>query len=241
LGLAVNYAFGSRSDVQRRRDFYVIDGDDSFSSEEKQDLSGFNAVFGGRLKIGRRVALGVACETQLKVQGDLRRSYTASTGVDTISTTTGRIDYPAAVRAGARFLPRNNPRTVFVLEVEWKNWSALADNRVEGSDPNLRDTWDVRTGVEHRFYNDVAMRFGFRRYQNYAERDVGTSVFAAGLGVPITSGRLAASVEISKTTAILAHQFPYPEEFLGDQYVVDPEARVEDTRFRFGIGYSGRF
>ena len=49
------------------------------------------------------------------------------------------------------------------------------------------------------------------------------------------------SLELSKITSVQDHQFPYPDDFLGPQYVADPQARVEDTRFRIGIGYKVGF
>ncbi len=55
-------------------------------------------------------------------------------------------------------------------------WSELADSRNPGYDNpmNLQDTFDVRIGLEHRFYNNMPLRFGFRRFDSYLDRETGT-------------------------------------------------------------------
>ncbi len=52
---------------------------------------------------------------------------------------------------------------------------------------------------------------------------------------------LSASLELSKLSSVQAHQFPYPDSFFGDNFRTDPYARVDDTRFRIGLGYKVEF
>jgi len=102
-------------------------------------------------------------------------------------------------------------------------------------------------GLEHTFYNGMPLRFGFRYYDSYADKEANASVFSAGIGAPFGSGMFSVSLELSKITSVLDHQFPYPDEIFGDPndpdnpYYADPQARVEDTRFRIGIGYKVGF
>lgn len=240
LGLALHYAFGTREEIHRVRDY--DDATNSYYAKEHFELSGVHASMGLRVAVNERFTFGVAWDSPLEADGDLLSYRVDADGEEILAAGESRIDYPNAVRFGVELRPRNDPRTIVAAEAEWTNWNDLGDERLGGDGkPPLHDTWDIRTGVEHRFYNDFALRFGFRRHESYADREVGTSVFAAGVGVPLSGGRLATSVEISKTTAVLPHQFPYPDDFLGPQYQADPEARVDDTRFRFGVGYSGSF
>jgi hypothetical protein len=57
----------------------------------------------------------------------------------------------------------------------------------------------------------------------------------------VAGGMMSVSVELSKATSVQGHQFPYPTDFFGDNFHDDPIARVEDTRFRVGVGYKVEF
>ena len=70
----------------------------------------------------------------------------------------------------------------------------------------------------------------------------GASVFSSGVGMPLFTGMLSASLELSKISNILDHQFPYPTNYGDDgPYLADPQARVDDTRFRLGVSYVMNF
>jgi hypothetical protein len=150
-----------------------------------------------------------------------------------------KITYPNMYRVGVTFLPRTDPRTVFTVEAEYKPWGELEDSDYagDGNVQNLNDVTEVKIGLEHTFYNGIPLRFGFRHVDTYADRDADVSVFSSGVGAPIGGGMLSVSVELSKVTAVMPHQFPYPDNFFGDNFDSSPIARVEDTRFRIGVGY----
>jgi len=237
LGATVNYAFGTRKDTWQVRNF--VDPDSSYNDTYEFQMSGVNFVLGASVTLSERFSLGLAWESRLEVDGDHTVTHETAAG-DTLIATHESVKYPDYVSAGLTFRPRNDPRTVFTIEATYARWSKLEDSRsTDGATTPLDDTWDMRVGVEHTFYNDMPLRFGFRRYDSYADRDVGTSVFSAGTGMKMPGGLVSVSIEISKTTAVLPHQFPYPD--MGGAYVSDPDARVEDSLFRIGIGYSGEF
>lgn len=244
IGAALHYAFGTRTETESVRDYYMDDGDNSYWTEDVQDLEGTNYTLGVRGVISERVEIGVAWESALMVQGSNSGSYVGVT--DTTDSNGYRsIRYPNIFRAGVTFRPRTDPLTVFTVEVEYKPWSELEDSEQSGSGnpQNLNDVTDVRIGLEHTFYNGIPLRFGFRHFDSYADRDGSASSFSAGVGAPIGSGMLSVSMELSKITALLPHHFPYPEDVLGttDNFHSDPYARVEDTRFRIGVGYKVEF
>lgn len=242
VGAAAHYAFGTRTEVNEVRDY--VTATNSYAYEDEFDLRGVNFTLGLRGAVSERLEVGVAWESGLSADGDWTNSdYAASTGVDTMATVDGSFDYPQAFRAGLTFLPRTDPRTVFTMEMEYKPWSDLEDFRDPGDDNpgNLDDTMDVRIGLQHTFYNGMPLRFGFRHFGSYADREAAASVFSAGVGAPLGAGQVAVSLELSKLTSIQAHQFPYPAEYFGDNFVSDPMARVEDTRFRVGVGYTVGF
>ncbi len=242
FGVAAHYAFGNRVEMHSVRDYLLSDGDGSYFTEDDLDLTGANYTLGLRGVINERVEIGVAWESALKVTGDR-----ATTHVDVTDTTNGTghraIDYPNIFRAGLTFRPQTDPRTVFTIEVEYKPWSDLEDSDVPGesNSQNLNDVTDVRVGLEHTFYNGIPLRFGFRHFDSYSDRDASASVFSAGAGAPIGGGMLSASLELSKISSYMPHQFDYPINYPGDNFHVDPYARVEDTRFRIGLGYKVEF
>jgi hypothetical protein len=100
----------------------------------------------------------------------------------------------------------------------------------------LEDTMDVRVGVEHVFHTGFLARFGFRHLDSYSDREAGASYFTAGVGLPVEGGLISASAELSKLNTVQGHWFPYPAGFVSPD-----EARVEDTRLRFGMGYTRTF
>ena len=244
VGAAAHYAFGTRKEVRTVRDYVDLDGDQSYNQVAKKKLDGVNFTLGVRGLVSERVELGLAWESQLAATGDLETTYyDAATDTATFTSEHAYLRYPNRYRAGLTFFPRTDPRTVFTIEVELVEWSEMADSEIPGYDnpQNFNDGKDVRIGLQHTFYNGAPLRFGFRHFDSYADKESTVSVFSTGVGVPYGDGMFSASVELSKVTGYLAHQFPYPDDYFGDQYEADPTARVEDTRFRFGVSYNVSF
>ena len=246
VGAAFHYAFGSRNVSKSVRDTNIpVGGDDeSYNNQSDFDLSGVHWTVGFRGKISERVEFGVAWESQLSATGNFAfNNYSATPDTTIMSNYDGYYRYPNSYRAGLTFRPRTDPRTTFSLELEYKPWSEMADSQNSGYDnpQNLSDVTDVRVGLEHLFYNGMPIRFGFRYIDTYADREVSSSVFSAGVGIPFQKGMFSVSLELSKLSAIQEHIFGYPGDYLGEAYETDPQAIVEDTRFRLGVGYKQDF
>ncbi|PID79611.1 hypothetical protein CSA17_03320 [bacterium DOLJORAL78_65_58] len=244
IGMAVHYGFGKREETRLSRDFFTTDGDDGYTTTTEYDMDGVSFSLGARGKISERVEIGLAWESQLNTKGDYTRSHYTAASMSTVEETwDGSLRYPNVFRGGLVLRPRTDPRTVFTAEVEYLAFSELIDSQNPGYEnpQNLQDVTDVRIGVEHMFYNGTPLRFGFRRFDSYRDPEAGCSVFTAGTDFGVGRGRVAFSVELGKITSVRDHQFAYPADYLGDNYVVDPQARVEDTRFRVGVGYTQYF
>lgn len=242
LGAAAHYGFGTRTEIMRVRDF--VTPENSYNHKSEFDMDGVNFTLGAHGVVSERVEVGVAWESKLSASGDwLQTDYDADTDATTETMSDAYFKYPQAFRAGLTFLPRTDPRTVFTMELEYRTWSDMEDWRVPGDDnpQHLEDTTDVRIGVQHLFYNGMTARFGFRHFESYLDKEANSSVFSAGVGAPFGGGMFSASLELAKITSIQGHQFPYPTNYFGDSFVVDPMARVEDTRFRIGAGYKVEF
>ncbi|MCK9995561.1 MAG: hypothetical protein KAH56_04685 [Candidatus Krumholzibacteria bacterium] len=240
FGAAVHYAFGTRTEVNSVRDYE--DSSKSYHEQDEFTMDGVNFTVGLRGVITERVELGVSWESQLSATGNF-----TTTRLDADDNHIDPFDaeyrYPNVYRVGLTFRPRTDPRTIFTIEGEYKPWSEMNDslNPKTGEGDDLQDVGDVRIGVEHTFYNGIPLRFGFRYFDSYADKEANASVFSAGVGMPLGNGMLSASMELSKITSVQDHQFPYPDNYQGDQFESDPQARVEDTRFRIGVGYKLEF
>ncbi len=242
IGAAFHYNFGTRRESVSSMDLDNAGTNDSYRNTDELKLSGVSATAGLRAHVNERLDLGFAVESSLKTSGNWRRQHVAlSPAAASDTTLSGSYDYPWCARAGLAFRPRNELPTVFTLEIEYRPWSELRDGTLADTTPILQDAADVRLGVEHRFYNGMPLRFGFRHINSYADRDAGMTAFTAGTGMKVGEGNLSASVELSKLTAVLTHQFPYPVNYFGNAFVTDPSARVESTSFRVGVSYAMEF
>ncbi len=247
VGLAGNYAFGTRKHEITRR--FFLDQDDSSNEYREQWLEGTNAVLGVRIKATPRLEIGAAWESPLKVSGELtEQTDVFAVGVDTVATSASArdasIEYPNRYRVGFTLYPRSEPRTVFTAEMIFSEWTQLEDSEFPAdAQPRLEDVVDVRIGVQHTFYNDVPLRFGFRRMDSYSDHEAGATFFTSGIGVPWQRGLFHVSVELSKVTSRQEHLFPYefPDDEAYDEIYTAETARVEDTRFRLGAGFTYLF
>lgn len=247
FGAALHYGFGKRKDTRDVRDYHLADGrDDSYTTTTEYDMDGFGLTLGARGKVSERMEIGLAWESQMNTEGDYSRtSYTAATGDYLEETWEGFLRYPNIWRAGFTFYPRTNPATIFTAEMEYLEYSKVADSESPGyeNEQNLNDVMDVRIGVQHLFYNGTTLRFGFRRFDSYRDEEAASSVFSVGTDFVVAGGRLAFSVELGKIQSVRDHQFEYPDGYLYDSnsYYTEDQARVEDTRFRVGVGYTQYF
>ncbi len=242
VGAAVHYAFGERNERWLLRDRYLQDGDDSFEARNDWDLGGVNATVGVQGRLGERLTVGLAYEMALEVDGD-HQEFLFSAGDETPDTFDSRqsLRYPAHWRMGFAFYPRTDPRTVFTADVVYADWVKLEDSRLGDLSEDvkrqfLQDVIDVRIGVEHIFYNEARLRFGFRRYDSYADFDGGNSVFSAGAAWPVLLGQMSVSLELNKLQSVLPHIFEYPEGYYAEEV-----ARVDDRRLRLGLSWSRAF
>jgi long-subunit fatty acid transport protein len=141
-------------------------------------------------RVDQRVDLGVSYEGAFTVDGtrEVGRS-SGRGGIDSTQTSTSsqKIDYPGTLRFGLVYHPRNRLRTTFAVDLERRFWESLDEPVVGafGDSVDARDTWDFRIGLEHLFYNDLPVRFGFRYLENYADSESERSIYSAGIGYQV--------------------------------------------------------
>ena len=232
VGAALHYLFGTQTGVMSSRFFQVPAN--SYSYESDNDVEGISASYGFLYSANERLSIGASYEPAYDIDGEQVNYTTESIEVLSSEST---VNYPGRYRAGFAFFPQTDPRTTFTAEFIFTPWSELEDSRVEG-DQRLEDTFDVRVGVEHMFYNGSPLRFGFRHTDVATDNEVSRSSFTMGTGLEFGPGSFSFSVELSKMTSSQDHVFGY-EAY--DDFYAPGNTRVEDTRFRLGAGYTYLF
>ncbi|MBU0741762.1 hypothetical protein KKG45_01050 [bacterium] len=243
VGVAGHYAFGTRYiDVNRR---YFQSNDNSVHLAGEHWLEGANATLGLRIKATPRFEIGAAWETPLKVSGEATaRTEEYDSVADTVAVGAVAqdvtIEYANRFRVGFTLYPRSDPRTIFTADMVFSEWTQLTDSSLpDDEQPRFEDTVDMRIGVEHIFYNGVPLRFGFRHMDSYSDHEAGATFFTTGIGVPWQHGVFHLSAELSKVTSYQEHWFPY--EYDDPTILTALTARVEETRFRLGAGFTYLF
>lgn len=235
LGAALHYVFGTPTIVMRDRFFQ--DEADSYVDRTEWDADGVTGTFGVSWTASERLELGAAYDLGFSVAGDRTETLTTGAAPADVTATVRNLDvnYPKRARVGFALHPRAEPRTVFAAEMVWTEWSALTNSLLPDA-MELEDTLDYRVGVEHTFYNDVPLRFGFRHLEHYADPEPTSSIFSMGLGVPWQGGLVDLGAELGKVTSTQEHWFAYPADF-----AVEATSRVEETLFRLGATFTYRF
>jgi long-subunit fatty acid transport protein len=236
FGIALQYVYGKIESTMAQE--YFAEPENSIMMTSSTELDGFATTAGMAYRFNERMDLAATFNSGLHVQGD-QNSVLYSELVDPIvaSDVDESIRYPRNYSLGMAYYPRSELKTVFTMEAVFSEWSELEDDSMEEG-PFLEDTIDFRVGVQHTFYNGVPLRFGFRHRDSYSDSEASVSYFTSGVGVPYGGGIISASVELSKTSSYQEHWFEYPNT---NDFPVDPISRVEETRFRLGVGYRYMF
>jgi hypothetical protein len=154
---------------------------DTFSSS---NLSGMRMRIGGACNINERIDVAASAVTSCELEGDFSTSSAAGLLAflprEEAEGGSFKVKYPASYALGVTFRPRNILLTVIEADVRYTEWSdaenqALADFRLE-------DTYEWHIGVEHVFYNQQALRFGFVYKDSPVDKGTNEAAFTVGSG-----------------------------------------------------------
>jgi len=256
LGLSVHRYFGS-VDYLARIDSTVTGGTTRTTevAELERDLAGWGWSMGGHASVGPRFDVGVSFEGPVTVSGTHRVSCQEIGPPAAASTTSteAEIEYPGSLRFGISFRPQNVLATQFAVEAVRQFWNDLDDTfdsstRCAADIPRdtlaLHDTWEFRVGLEHLFYNQLPVRFGFRYLENYADAESDRSIFSLGVGYTVQSIRIDASALYQRQTSRQDFLFDpnLGQDGNGNQFVSpNSDTKVEDSVLRFVVGISAVF
>ena len=234
-GVRFGAAFNAYTGRIRHRDALIprANGVTGHVTAERRDLSGVSATLGGAFRVGERIEAGAAWESgpRLRDRYDLTVDDQALTAVHAERD----VYFPPRVTLGAAYRPRNALRSVFAADAVWTPWSNVTDP--DRPAVKLRDTWDVRFGLEHLYTAGLPGRIGFRYERSSEMREADRVWLTFGAGWRISAANLDAGVELGKRTSRQEPVWPRDEQASAVGAGLD---RVDDTlaRFTFGADWS---
>jgi len=141
---------------------------------------------------------GAALSVRLPYVIEWKRTSTITTA-DTSRRHSGvrRLEYPLSVGVGLDYRFINPLQARLMIDVYYDFWSRFADSgRPELS---LSDTYTIRTGIEHLFFDQVPFRVGFAFGFLPENKEVTNSLLTLGTGYASTLWELNLSAGISST------------------------------------------
>ena len=232
VGASVNWYYGNLED----RDALVPHATtvSGYVETLNRSLTGLSLTVGGTVEVSERVRAALAWETGPL----LTNEFSASIDDSVISTPplSRGLHLPPRVQGGIAYRPRNTMLTTFAMDVIWMPWSWIHDEMAPGQE--LLDTWDVRFGLEHVYYNRLPGRIGFRYQRSYEMREADRVTFTLGGGYQVDRFALDLSTELGKRVSRQEPVWPRDEQGPAVGAGMD---RVEDTVLRFYLGTQVRF
>jgi hypothetical protein len=158
-------------------------------------LKGTSVSFGASSEIGSRIRTGVTCELPVTIDAERKTVFHGSDTPSAVSK--GEIIYPMSIGVGLQYSPRNVLRTTVAFDVIREFWSDFEDSEGVGGEFPFFDSGDslhtsfeditvYHIGLEHVFYNDIPVWFGFSHYPDRGDSRILSSVLSAGTGFYIS-------------------------------------------------------
>ncbi len=173
-----------------RRTRFVREGTQEASTFDVDDLAGWRGVFGVAYHPSHRLAASITWRTETNLDGDFERTgdplaFSFLGSLEDPGASAGEFDirYPHEVGIGASWRPKARSRTLVRGEANWTQWSEFASDAAVGAP--LDDVVDVRFGIEHVFYNDLPVRFGFLYEPSPRDEEIAGTSFTFGGGLPV--------------------------------------------------------
>ena len=222
VGLGIDFLRGS-FDVRERwvhpQDSEI---DDASAWSEYDDISGSRVSLGLLYERFHRLDIGVVYRGGYTLDGD----YEIRSAMGDTSSGAFEYEYPSTFIVGFEYHPRNEILTAVSFDVEFQNWSTFEDD-LRG-DPDFDDTIVYRLGVEHGFYDDSFLRFGFLYQPAYVDDTTTRTAFSAGLGLDILGVR----VDMGGQIGVREYDIQDVRyDFVNEEFT-SVEARVRETTSR---------
>jgi long-subunit fatty acid transport protein len=233
VGVALNYYYTSYSD--RSALAPQVASSDFGENRINRSANGWSLTLGGVATLSERIRVGATLETEPQLSDD----YEVWIDGDNITpdASNGDLNYPLRLQFGGTYQPRNEFRTTFAVDFVFTRWTHLKEsipdsitaelNSAWYPSGDLKDTWEVRFGLEHKFYNNLPARLGFRYGESYNLDEADRATFTAGVGYGVNQLTFGISGELTK---INSRQDPVrPREEQGSAVGLGTD-RVDDSQ-----------
>ncbi len=229
---------------------------DPGSAAFDHELRGWGWTAGVSGTVNERLEVGASFEGPFTVEGAISSMdstigtwmpYDQSMVVMPVQSGDVKVKYPGTLRAGVTYRPRNLLATVFSVDLVRRFWEGVADESYRTAafvqSGTLRDTWDVRFGLEHVFYNNVPARFGFRYLENYADPESNRSIFSGGVGYQTAGYQIDVTLQYHRQTSRQAFIFDRTLTWTDRPDDAAPKglSKVEDGMVSLLLGVSRSF
>ena len=177
-----------------------------YENKNKRDLDNLPVIpsAGIRIKIGDRFSFGSALRLPYDIKF-INKIYETNALKDTAYTVDQKLSYPMKLSLGTEYRFQNILEARIFTDFIYTFWENFKDSETE--DLNFDNTYNVRAGIEHIFFNKVPFRVGFdygtlRESKNYSR-----AVLSAGTGIIMNNLQLDMAVGISSLVYRQADMF----------------------------------
>ena len=155
---------------------------------EASKLSGVRYRLGLAFVLNERVEVGGGFTSRADLEGDYESN--SEVGLMSFLPTTGgpegsfKMKYPEAYWLGVTFRPRNKLLTVIEGNVRYVKWTKAQNEALESL--NLNDVYEWSLGIEHVFYNNRPLRFGFTYKPSPTEDETSEAAVTVGSAITVS-------------------------------------------------------
>ena len=181
VGASLNILRGTAK-IAKETDSLNTSHTDLKEVKKYRSLEGNNLSLGIIYKASGRLKFGLSYASKPTIEGDQIKSDFSGDSLRADTTRSYSLTYPWEANLGVEFRPRSELQTRVYLETHFARWSRLRAEPVDTSLPKLKDVWEIRGGVEHIFFNQIPVRFGFLYQPSPFGHDMAISSFTFGTG-----------------------------------------------------------
>lgn len=195
LGGGINMLTGSIEQYNRIEPKTASLSDLEFELNYEKSLDNLPIIpsVGMQLRVGDRFSIGTA----LRLPCDVKFKNEA-TMPDTTFIINQKLTYPMRLSFGTEYRFQNILEARIFTDFIYTFWEDFEDS--EDEDLNFDNTYNIRAGIEHIFFNKVPFRVGFDYGTLRESKDYSQALLSAGTGFIVNNVKIDMAVGISSLT-----------------------------------------
>ncbi|NOX89447.1 MAG: hypothetical protein GXO77_10505 [Calditrichaeota bacterium] len=188
VGVSVGFLWGS-IDSTRQIEIKISEERDRLSRQRSLQKTPVIAVFGLHYQVNNRLA--VASSVRLPYRLRFENQLADAVRDTVLSVVNEKITYPLRIGAGLDYRFQNILKARVLIDFYYEYWSRFKDSRF--SQKSFNDTYTVKAGVEHVFFNKVPFRIGFSYREVPENRELSRTLLTVGTGWSLNKLRINAA------------------------------------------------